>query len=55
VCDNLSRESTTSISDKKLVDSFGYECPTILLEWLEKPREDWDLVIKLLNLVENKC
>jgi len=55
VCDNLSRESTTSISDKKLVDSFGYKCPTILLEWLEKPKEDWDLVIKLLNLVENKC
>jgi len=55
VCDNLSRESTTSISDKKLVDSFGYVCPSVLSDWLKNPKESWELVNNMLKYVENKC
>jgi hypothetical protein len=58
VVDRLSRDSTTTRNDKRLIESFGsFVLPKKLIEWLKNPREDWGLVYNLLDHVKGiiKC
>jgi hypothetical protein len=49
VVDRLSRKSTTTFQDKKLLKSFNNrKIPNCLAQWLNSPSEDWSLVNKLL-------
>jgi hypothetical protein len=53
--DRLSRDSTTTVEDKKLLKTFeGHIFPSTLLKWMKNPREDWDLPLLLVNEVLNK-
>ena len=52
--DRISRSSTTTRQDKKLLVSFDFEVPQCLNDWFENPVEDWSLCIKLLEYVKNK-
>jgi len=54
MCDNISRKSTTGIAEKKLLNSFKHKCPKVLENWLKNPIEDWELVQRMLDYVENK-
>ena len=50
--DRLSRSSSTSSQDKRLLASFpGFALPECLLQWLYQPVEDWSLADKLINSV----
>jgi hypothetical protein len=54
LADRLSRESTTSCEDKKLLNSFPkYHMPDSLKNWLMNPREDFSLAESLLEEIEN--
>ena len=54
--DRMSRAKSTTRNDRKLLDSFVLPpVPSALLNWMEKPWEDWDLARKLLNHVIEKC
>ena len=46
----LHRQSTTGIAEKK----FKHKCPKVLENWLKNPIEDWELVQRMLDYVENK-
>ena len=51
--DRMTREKTLSYSDRKLLDSFKFmKAPSVFLDWLKFPTEDWDLSMKLLNHVK---
>jgi hypothetical protein len=53
--DRMSRLSTTTSADKRLLDSFGvWEVPSALKHWMDNPCTDWSLALKLLSYVENK-
>ena len=53
VADRLSRSRTTSVWEKRLVDSFKYRTlPGRFREWMEDPVEDWNLPLELLNHVD---
>jgi hypothetical protein len=55
LADRLSRESTTTVEDKRLLDSFPkYKLPKSLEDWLLKPEEDFSLAEKLLEEVESR-
>jgi hypothetical protein len=48
--DRLSRESTTSEEDKRLLKKFDNIClPKSFVSWLKSPTEDWDLPQKIVN------
>jgi hypothetical protein len=54
VVDRLSRLSTTTHWDKRLVGSFGDQrLPKCLEEWLESPSEDWSLPVRLLDEISS--
>ena len=51
--DRMSRENTTTTSDRALLNSFNHDpLPGCLTGWMENPREDWSLPIELLEYVE---
>jgi len=55
LCDRLSREKTTSLSDKKLLDYYGnLQAPPVLLDWLSNPTEKWVLARDMLAHVKRK-
>lgn len=54
LCDDLSRESSTSPNEKKLVNEFGFTSPNVLYDWLKNPKEDWEMANVFLDYVENK-
>jgi hypothetical protein len=55
VVDRLSRDSTTTVQDRKLLSSFsGFVLPAVFRDWLNNPVESWDLAFKLLKTVKNK-
>jgi hypothetical protein len=55
LADRLSRESTTTVEDKRLLDSFPkYQLPKSLRDWLLKPEEDFSLAERLLEEVESR-
>ena len=54
VCDNLSREKTTGIREKRILAKVGFSAPEVFTNWLENPDEDWEIVNRLLEYVENK-
>ncbi len=50
--DNMSRESTTGFLEKRILQRQAvHNLPSVLLEWLENPTEDWNLPNLLLNHV----
>jgi hypothetical protein len=56
IADRLSRESTTSEDDKKLLKSFPHRnLPESLGKWLLDPTEDFSLAERLLKDVEMIC
>jgi hypothetical protein len=55
LCDRLSRSDTTSVHDKRLLDSFSnMKMPDVLKTWLKNPVEDWNICSKLLHHVKEK-
>jgi hypothetical protein len=49
VVDRLSRRSTTTLNDRKLVESFGHmQIPVSLRDWLNNPCDNWNLPVALL-------
>jgi hypothetical protein len=53
VADRLSRKSSTTVQDKRLVKAFiNRDIPKCLEEWFNCPTTDWQLAIKLLEHVE---
>lgn len=53
VADRLSRGSSTSSSDKLLLQQYQHlSWPPFLKEWLVSPDEDWDLPLHVLNYVK---
>ena len=55
VVDRMSREKTTNVWDKALLKSFTHEdIPVCLKAWMEKPVENWNLALDLLNSVESR-
>jgi hypothetical protein len=53
VVDRMSRESTTTGQDRKLLASFkNRNLPKCLLDWFENPVEDWNLAVKIAEHVE---
>jgi hypothetical protein len=54
VADRLSRMSTTTLQDRKLLSAFkGSSLPSCLLSWLANPRLSWQLAVDLLNHVKS--
>jgi len=50
--DDMSRSSTSSTADDRLIKSFGYsKMPTCMKQWLSNPVTDWSLPVKLLREV----
>jgi hypothetical protein len=53
VVDRLSRKSTTTYQDKRLLNSFvNRPLPSCLIKWLNNPEVDWGLADELLNHVK---
>ena len=53
--DRLSRLKTTTENDRRLLKSFGsLTIPSVLMNWLENPTDDWKLPEKLLSYVKDK-
>jgi len=53
IVDNLSRKSSTTRFERKLVDSFKFDSlPTCLQRWLERPILNWQLAVELVLYVE---
>jgi len=54
VVDRLSRLSTTSMSDRRLVDSFPVKkVPEYLDKWTKNPSEDWNMPFEILSYVKS--
>ena len=54
-CDRISRESTTSEHDKRLLKTYeNLKIPKVLKNWLKNPIEDYNICMKLLNHVKMK-
>jgi hypothetical protein len=54
--DRMSRRSTTTIEDSKLLDQFVFrDWPESLKIWLQNPTEDWDLPLNILQDVKKMC
>jgi hypothetical protein len=54
VSDRLSRISSSTLQDKKLIRAFhNRQMPNCLLEWFNEPKVDWELPYKLLCHVKN--
>jgi hypothetical protein len=52
--DLLTRLSTTTRNDARLVSSFGHESwPSVLDSWMKDPNEDWSLALELLQYVKS--
>ena len=55
MADRLSRLSTTTKNDVRLLDSFKFKAlPMVLQSWMEHPTESWNLAYELLDWVENE-
>jgi len=55
LADSLSRVSSTKDRDLAMLEHAQQpDPPTVLLDWLSNPEEDWDFVFKLLDYVRNK-
>jgi len=55
IVDRLSRMSTTTVNDIRLLNSFpSIDIPSYLVQWLSDPVEDWSLPVKVLSFVRNK-
>jgi hypothetical protein len=53
--DRLSREATTTKSDRRLLNSFPhFALPDCIVRWLYSPTENWSLCLELLDFVKNK-
>jgi hypothetical protein len=53
--DRLSRNSTTSVSDKRLLKKYSSGVfPRSILDWLASPCDDWSLPTRILDEVLNK-
>jgi hypothetical protein len=53
VSDRLSRKSSTTVQDEKLLSAFkNREIPDCLKDWFKDPKNDWQLAIRLLEHVE---
>jgi hypothetical protein len=53
VSDRLSRKSSTTVQDEKLLSAFkNREIPDCLKDWFRDPKNDWQLAIRLLEHVE---
>jgi hypothetical protein len=53
VADRLSRRSTTTLQDRKLLMAFsGSSVPGCLLSWFANPKTDWQLAVDLLTHVK---
>jgi hypothetical protein len=54
--DRMSRKSTTTIEDSKLLAQFVFrDWPESLKIWLQNPTEDWDLPLNILQDVKKMC
>ena len=52
LADRLSRESSTTSQDRKLVQSFQRRnLPSVFSVWMENPSEDWDLPKKIMSVM----
>ena len=55
VADNLSRETTTGFLEKQMLARHSNQkIPSLFVEWLNNPCEDWALPFKLLDIVKQK-
>ena len=53
--DRLSRSSSTSSQDRRLLASFpSWDLPECLVQWMNHPAEDWGLAVKLLESVSRE-
>ena len=53
--DRMSRLSTTSNSDCKMLNSFDFgKLPEFVVKWLDNPVEDWSIAMKMLDFVKQK-
>jgi hypothetical protein len=56
LCDRLSRERTTSLSDRTLLSHYGnVRTPSVLEKWLSNPSENWSLATDMLDYVKKLC
>jgi hypothetical protein len=54
LADRLTRLSTTTRNDARLVSSFGHKkWPVVLDSWMKDPNEDWNFALKLLQYVKS--
>ena len=54
--DNMSRASTSTCSDDRLLDGFGHlVLPECFSTWLANPSVDWSLPLRLLSAVKKIC
>jgi hypothetical protein len=54
LADRLSRSSTTRWGDRAAIRrALQPEVRGPLLEWLQRPRDDWDLPLRLLRAVQD--
>jgi len=54
VTDRLSRASTTTVQDSKLVKSFSLRrLPQCIYDWFEQPTVDWTLPVQILDHVKS--
>ena len=54
LADRLSRESSTTASDRMLLRSFhGFQLPSMFRDWMSNPVEDWNFPIRLINDLSN--
>ena len=53
--DRLSRRSTTTVRDKKLLESFQLnDLPKCIVDWIQNPIEDWNLADRMLSHVKKR-
>jgi len=55
ICDRLSRKSTTTDHDRRLLNGYrNLSLPTELICWLANPENNFNLAVTLLNVVKKK-
>jgi hypothetical protein len=52
--DNLSRRSTTTSTDLKVLTHNNNHLPEPLTKWLHHPSENWSLGTEIVNWMESK-
>jgi hypothetical protein len=54
--DRLSRESTTTYNDRRLIKCLvNRDMPQFIVDWLVNPTENYELAEKMLEHVTNLC